>query len=93
MNLDLSKLDNGTGKAEIINVKLDENKVSNLIKEKGYYKAYHMNKKDWITILLNDIIEDKKIESLIDESYILINKPGEWIIPTNPKYYDVNEYI
>lgn len=89
MNIDLSKIDNGSGEIEILNVKLNENKITNLLKEKGYYKAYHMNKKDWITIILNDTIEDRIIESLIDESYNLINEPEEWIIPANPKYYDI----
>ena len=45
MNVDYSKLDNKTGEVEIINVKLDEERIVNLLKEKGFYKAYHMNKK------------------------------------------------
>lgn len=72
MNIDLSKIDDGTGEIEIINLKLDRNKIKNLIKENGYYEAYHMNKKDWISIILNDTLEDNEIEKLIDESYSLI---------------------
>ena len=89
MNLDLSKLDNGTGEVEIINVKLEEKRVQKLLKEKGYYKAYHMNKSDWISIILNDTLKDEEIISLVEESYNLINKPEEWIVPANPKYYDI----
>ena len=89
MNLDLSKLDNGTGEVEIINVKLDESKIQELLKEKGFYKAYHMSKKDWISIILNDTLKDDEIISLIDESYDLISAKEEWIVPANPKYYDV----
>lgn len=74
MNLDLSKLDSKTGEVEIINVKLDRNKINNLLKQKGFYKAYHMSKTDWISILLNDTIEDNIIMSLIDESFKLINR-------------------
>lgn len=72
MNIDLSKIDNGSGEVEIIDIKLNEDKILELLNKKGFYKAYHMNKKDWITILLNDTIDDKEIESLIDESYNLI---------------------
>ncbi len=89
MNLDLSKLSNETGEVEIINVKLDENKTKILLNKKGFYKAYHMNKTDWISVVLNDTLSDKEVIELIDESYDLINEPEEWIVPANPKYYDV----
>jgi predicted DNA-binding protein (MmcQ/YjbR family) len=72
MNIDLSKLDEGTGEVEIINVKLDANKIQKLLKEKGFYKAYHMNKTEWISILLNNTLKDEEITCLIDESYNLI---------------------
>ena len=73
MNIDKSKLDNETGEIEIINVKLEEETISNLINKKGYYKAYHMNKKSWITIILDDTLTDKEITKLIDESYNIID--------------------
>ena len=74
MNIDLSKIDDGTGEIEIINVKLERNRIIDLLKRKGFYQAYHMNKKDWITIILNDTLDDEVIEKLIDESYQLIDK-------------------
>ena len=89
MNIDLAKLSNGSGEVEIINVKIKENKVSDLLNKKGYFKAYHMNKKDWISIVLNDTLKDNEILLLVDESYQLINDPEEWIVPANPKYYDI----
>ena len=89
MNISSNKLDKDIGEVEIINIKLNENKIMNLLKKEGFYKAYHMNKKDWISIILNDTLEDKEIFSLIDESYEIINENEEWIIPANPKYYDI----
>ena len=73
MNVDISKLDKGSGEIEVLNVKLDENKIPELIKQKGYYEAYHMNKKYWISIILNDTLSDEDIISLIDESFKLVN--------------------
>ncbi len=73
-NIDLSKLENKTGEVEIINVKLEREKILELLKVKGYYPAYHMNKKDWISIILNDTISDNEIIKCIDESYSLLNK-------------------
>ncbi len=90
MNVDYRKLDkNKTGEVEIINVKLDEEEIKDLLKKKGFYKAYHMNKVGWITIILNDTLSDDIVYSLIDKSYDLINENEEWIVPANPKYYDV----
>ena len=74
MNLDLSKLDNGNGEVEIMNVKLNENRVQDLLKKNGFYKAYHMNKADWISVILNDTIKDEIIMELLDESYNLISE-------------------
>ena len=48
-----------------------------------------MNKKDWISIILNDTLNDDVIIPLLDESYNLITEPSEWIVPANPKYYDI----
>ena len=89
MNLDKSKLDNKTGEIEIINLKLDEEKVNYLLKKTGFYKAYHMNKNDWISVILDDTLKDDEIISLIEESYNIINDSEEWLVPANPKYYDV----
>lgn len=71
-NVDFSKLDDKTGEVEIINVKLDRNKIQSLLNKNGYYEAYHMSKKDWITIVLNDTLKDDEIIRLVDESYKLV---------------------
>lgn len=89
MNIDKSKLDDGTGEVEIINVKLAESKVKELINKNGFYKAYHMNKNNWITIILDDTISDEEIMEYITESHKFTEISDEWLIPSNPKYFDV----
>lgn len=70
MNLDKSKLDDKySGNVEIIDIKLDSNKIQNLLNHDGFYPAYHMNKTNWISIILDDTISDKEIMTLIEESY------------------------
>ena len=74
MNVNHSKLDSKkTGEVEVINIKLDELEIKDLLKQKGFYKAYHMNKVSWISIILNDTLSDEVICSLIDKSYEIIN--------------------
>ena len=72
MNVDLSKLKAGFGEVEILNVKLDKEKVLELLKQKEFYQAYHMHKTDWISIILNDTIDDYTIMKLIDRSFNLV---------------------
>lgn len=93
MNIDKSKLEKKSGETEILNIKLDEKEIKKLIKKEGFYEAYHMNKKNWITITLDDTINDEQIIKLIDNSYDMINAKESWIIPANPKYFDVINYL
>lgn len=89
MNIDRSKIDSKSkGEVEVINVKSDENTESYL-KKKGIYPAYHMNKKSWVTIILNDTLRDEEILNIISVSYDSFPAPNTWVIPANPKYYDL----
>ncbi len=75
MNIDMSKLDkNLSGEVEIIDVRLEPSEIEHLLKKDGFYPAYHMNKKNWITIVLNNTISDNDILSLIDKSYLYTKK-------------------
>lgn len=56
---------------EILNVKVNPNQIKNCLDQDGFYPAYHMNKKYWLTITLDKTLEDSTIESLIDTSYKL----------------------
>ena len=70
MDINVQKVDKRlTGNVEVVNIKLDPEKIQNLHKEKGFYPAYHMNKKNWISILLNDTIPDNILFELLDESH------------------------
>ena len=56
-------------KVEVLNIKLDEDVIQKLLKQDGFYPAYHMNKKYWITITLDDTIDDETIMELIEKSH------------------------
>ncbi len=89
MNINRKKLGESNEEVEIINVKLDPLEISSLLSQKGYYPAYHMNKKNWITILLDDTLTDDEIFSRIQESHQYTMQQREWLVPANPKYYDI----
>ena len=75
MNIPFNKIDkNKSGLIEVINVKINPNDKDNLLKIEGIYEAYHMNKKSWISIILDDTLSDDLISELIDNSYKLVTK-------------------
>ena len=67
------KLDSDN-EVEIINLRGDSAELQNLIDGKKYFPAYHMNKKSWVTIRLDDSILFDEICKRLDESYILATK-------------------
>lgn len=94
--LDSSKKDNFV---DIINIKLDPAKIESLIDNEHYFLAYHMNKKSWITIILDCNTNLGELYELVDESYHLVetnkkdNEQQIWIIPCNPAYYDIETVL
>lgn len=70
MNVDKGKLIKGlTGEVEIMNVKLPNEEIPHLIDSIKYFPAYHMNKKYWITILLDEHLKDSEIMENVDKSH------------------------
>lgn len=89
MNVDKGKIVKGqSGEIEVINVKLDE-KVPEYIKVDGIYSAYHLSKKNWISIILDDTLDDDYILKLIDISFNKSDLTNKWIVPANPNYYPI----
>ena len=76
------------GNIEVLNVKV-EGQGEDYWKRKGFYPAYHFNKKSWVTIPLDNTLTDAEIFQLIDDSYQSASEKKEWVIPANPKYYNV----
>ncbi len=87
------------GSVDVINLKIDDMMFRDiLLQEKGILPAYHMSKEHWITVLLDGTVKKEHIYDLIDTSFAAtaskkkkekIRPPKEWIIPANPKFYDV----
>lgn len=89
----------GADYVDVINVKVDDPFFRDmLIQENGIMPAYHMNKQHWITVLLDGTVQDEKVCNLVDMSFLAtasakkkekFRPPKEWIIPANPKYFDI----
>ncbi len=57
---------------DIIDVKCPPDEVEILKGKRGFLPAYHMDKKHWITIVLDGSVPKKEITRLIDGSHELI---------------------
>ena len=67
--IELNKLGIDSNKeVEILNIR---NNKENIIDNETIFLGYHMNKKNWISIILNNNISTKDIINLLDNSYIL----------------------
>jgi predicted DNA-binding protein (MmcQ/YjbR family) len=62
---------NNDSLVNVLNVKLKPEEIRQLIGIEGYELAYHMNKKYWLSILLDETRNDKEILSSIRKSYSL----------------------
>ena len=61
------------GTVDIINVKCEPDMVGLLTQTYGFLPGYHMNKKYWITMLLDGSVSEAKILDFLDMSYDLID--------------------
>ena len=70
MDIDYNKLNiDREGKVQILDIKLDKQLITSLVDKEGFYLAYHMNKKYWITLTLDETLSDDEIMKYIDQSH------------------------
>lgn len=55
-------------KADVVNVKCAPSMIDSFCLDKGVYRAYHMNKANWVSIVL-DLADDNETKMLVDMSY------------------------
>ena len=65
--------------------------IPNIIPVQYKDGAYYMIHEDitYTDEAIDDTLSDREIMDLIDISYGISNIKGEWIVPANPKYYDI----
>lgn len=78
MDIEKSKLGiEGSGKVDIINLKCDPLFIGSLLHKKGCLPAYHMNRKNWITVLIDGSVSPEEMVDLICMSYEIIDKKNK----------------
>ena len=59
---------------EIVDFRAQAEVVNSLVGQRGYAPAWHMNKKSWITVLLNGSVEFSTIAEMLENSRALAAK-------------------
>ena len=57
---------------EVMNLTAPKEKVPQIIDNKTFFPAYHMNKQSWFTILLENVDDYGQVFDLIDNSYLKV---------------------
>ena len=73
MPIDQTKLGKESKQVDVIDFKSD--RVDELLADPRFYPAYHMNKKKWITAILDDSLSDDELIALLNEGLSLV-RPG-----------------
>ncbi|MBP1591174.1 MAG: MmcQ/YjbR family DNA-binding protein [Oscillospiraceae bacterium] len=100
MNISYEKIDaQKSGMVNILNVKLEDILMRDyLVSQDGYYNGYHISRGNWISIALDGTVPFEAVCELIDIGFSataskkkknVLRQPKEWLIPSNPKYYDI----
>lgn len=72
MNIQKCKIGiNSDENVDIINVKCDPATIGSLQMVNGIFPGYHMNKGNWISVLLDGSVDENMIYTLLDGSYEL----------------------
>lgn len=100
MDIPYDKIDRSkSGRVEILNIKVNDLLLRDLLlRQEGCYRGYHISRGNWLSVVLDGTFPLENIMSLIDTSFSTtasvkkrqeMRPPKEWLIPSNPKYYDV----
>ena len=64
----------GDEMVEVVDLRFDVDELPSKIDNKSFFAGYHMNKKHWITILLDGSVPLDEIIGYVDKSYDLAKK-------------------
>lgn len=83
MKVDGSKIGHEKGVIyDILNVKCSPLMTGSLLAMNGIVPAYHMNKENWISVLMDGSVDETQLMSLIDMSYELAGQSGRAVRPS-----------
>ena len=65
---------NGAEEIEILNVRIEPEELDKLVDGEKYFRGYHMNKRSWLTMRLDECLTDDELFTRLEQSYQLAKK-------------------
>lgn len=62
------------GSVELLDMRMETEMLERMVDDKNYFRGWHMNKKHWVTVLLDGSVSLEEIFRMIDNSYLLAKK-------------------
>lgn len=59
---------------DVLNVKADPVFIDMMVGQPGFYRAYHMNKTQWISVFLDGSAPAETIKAMLSDSYAMTSK-------------------
>lgn len=64
----------GDEELEILNVRIEPEELDRLVDDEKYFRGWHMNKRSWLTVRLDDCLTDEELCARFERSYQLAKK-------------------
>lgn len=75
MNIPCNKLGlEGSAELEIINLRIEPEELDRIVDGVKYFRGWHMNKRTWLTLRLDDALTDEELCARLSTSYQLAKK-------------------
>jgi len=80
---------------DVLTFRAGPRRCGELLQMPGFVPGYHMNRKSWVSVILDDSVPDEVVLAELSAARTLLatgkrkDVPGVWLVPANPKYFDV----
>ena len=64
----------GAEEIEILNVRIEPEELDKILDDEKYFRGWHMNKRSWLTVRLDETLTDEEIFSRVEKSFDLAAK-------------------
>lgn len=95
MNRDGACIQHPGIRCDIMTFRAGAKRSEELSQTPGFLPGYHMNRQNWMSVVLDDTVPDSVILEELSAARALLTTgkskdvPGVWLVPANPKYFDV----
>ncbi len=94
MNIDGKHVGRPGTRCDVLVIRAGGQRLPLLLERNGFLPAYHMNRDSWVTMLLDGQVDDGEALAELEAARTLLEggpaaSASAWLVPANPKYFDL----